>query len=122
MALGAGPRRVQLEELLGQVVDRLLDPLLGPQPVGAAQPAKRGVLPARIAADPGDLLHRDVDPVPTGEAQLEVVALLARAPAAEHLLVAGDAMVDVDDEVTRPESFEDVPRDDPPERLRPADA
>ena len=113
---------VQLEELLGQVVDRLLDPLLGPQPVGAAEPAERRMLAARVAADPGDLLDRDVDPVAAGEAQLEVVALLAGAAAPEHLLVAGDAVVDVDDEVAGLEPLEDVPRDDAPEGLRPSDA
>ena len=37
-----------------------------------------GSLAARVAADPLDLLDRDVDPVAAGEAQLEVVALLAR--------------------------------------------
>ena len=122
MALGAGPGRVQLEELLGQVVDGLLDPLLRAQPVGAAQPAEGRVLAARVAADPGDLLHRDVDPVAAGEAQLEVVTFLAGSAAPEHLLVAGDAVVDVDDEVARLEPLEDVARDHPPERLGPPNA
>ena len=42
--------------------------------------------------------------------------------AAEHLLVAGDAMVDVDDEVAGRQPLEDVARDDAPERPGPADA
>ena len=78
------------------------------------------MLAAGVAADPGDLLHRHVDPVAAGEAQLEVVALLAGAAAPEHLLVAGDAVVDVDDEVAGRQPLEDVARDDPPERLRAA--
>ena len=62
------------------------------------------------------------DPVAGGERELEVVALLAGAAAAEHLLVAGDAVVDVDDEVAGRQALEDVARDDPPERLGAADA
>ena len=59
-----------------------------------------------------------------GEAQLEVVAVLALAlvAAPEHPLVAGDAVIDVDDEVAGRQALEDVARDDPPHRLRPADA
>ena len=121
VAAGGGPGGVELEELLGQVVDGPLDPLLRPDPVGPAEPAELGPLAARVAADPLDLLDRDVDPVALGEAQLEVVALLAGPAAAEHLLVAGDAVVDVDDEVARGQPLEDVARDDPPHRLRPAD-
>ena len=69
-----------------------------------------------------DLLDRHEDPVAAGERELEVVALLARPAAAEHLLVARDAVVDVDDEVARGQPLEDVARHDPPERPRPADA
>ena len=78
-------------------------------------------LAARVAGDPADLLDRDEDPVAAGERQLEVVAILAGAAAAEHPLVAGDAVIDVDDEVARRQALEDVARDDPPQRLRPAD-
>ena len=82
-----------------------------------------GSLAARVAGDPADLLDRHEDPVPAGERQLEVVALLARAAAApEHLLVAGDAVVDVDDEVAGRQPLEDVARHDPAQRLGPADA
>src|SRR5439155_10392444 len=78
---------------------------------------------ARIPADACDLFDRDEDPVPAGEAQLEVVALVAGTRAApEHLLVARDAVVDVHDEVARREAFEDVARDDAPKGLRPPDA
>ena len=122
MTPGAGARRVQREELLGQVVDRLADPLLRPQPLGAAQLGERRTLAARVAGDPADLLDRDEDPVAAGERQLEVVAVLAGAAAPEHLLVARHAVVDVDDEIARREALEDVARDDAPERLRPPDA
>ena len=117
-----GARGVQREQLLGQVVDRLADPLLGAQPLGPAEPRQRRALAARVAADPADLLDRHEDPVAAGERQLEVVAILAGAAAPEHLLVARDAVVDVDDEVARRQALEDVARDDPPERPRPADA
>ena len=122
VALGAGARRVQREQLLGQVVDRLADALLGPQPLGAAELGERRPLAARVAGDPADLLDRDEDPVAAGERELEVVAILAGAAAPEHLLVARHAVVDVDDEVARREALEDVARDDAPERLRPPDA
>ena len=59
---------------------------------------------------------------PPANDELEVVALLPFPAATQHLLVARDAVIDVDDEVTRREPLEDVARDDPPERLRPADA
>ena len=98
-ALGA--RGVQREQLLGQVVDRLADALLGAQPFGAAELGQRRSLAAGIARDPADLLDRHEDPVAARERQLEVVAILAGAAAPEHLLVARDAVVDVDDEVAR---------------------
>ncbi len=122
VTLGRGPGGVERQELLGQVVDGPLDPLLRPQPVGAAELAEPRPLAAGVAADPLDLLDRDEDPVAAGEAQLEVVALLPRPAASEHLLVAGDPVVDVDDEVAGGQPLEDVPRDDPTHRLRAADA
>ena len=45
-----GPRGVQREQLLGQVVDRLADALLGPQPLGAAELGQRRPLAAGVAA------------------------------------------------------------------------
>ena len=122
VSLGVGARGVQREELLGEVVDRLADALLGTQPFRAAQLGQCRALATRVAGDPADLLDRHEDPVAAGERQLEVVAILAGAAAPQHLLVASDAMVDVDDEVARRESLEDVARDDPTERLRPPDA
>ncbi len=121
VTLGRGPGGVEAQELLGQIVDGPLDPLLRAQPVGAAEMAQPRPLAAGVAADPLDLLDRDEDPVAAGEAQLEVVALLPRPAASEHLLVAGDPVVDVDDEIAGREPLEDVPRDDPTHRLRTAD-
>jgi hypothetical protein len=97
--LRSGARGVQLEQLLGQIADRLADTLFCPQPVRPAELRELRVLASRVAADPPDLLDRDEDLVRAGEAQLEVVPLLARASATEHLLVTGDPVVDVDDEV-----------------------
>ena len=87
----------------------------------AAEAGERGSLAAGVAGDAVDLLDRHEDPVAGGEGELEVVALLAGAAPAQHPLVAGDAVVDVDDEVAGGEALEDVARDDPPERLRAAD-
>ena len=58
-----GPRRVQGEELLGQVGDGLADPVLGARPLAAAEPRQRRALAAGVAGDPVDLLDRDEDPV-----------------------------------------------------------
>ena len=123
-ALDARPGRVELEQLVGEVRDGLLDALLRPQPLGPAELREVRVLGAAVARDPVDLLDRNEDLVGAGEAQLEVVAVLALGPiaATEHLLVAGDAVVDVDDEVARRQPLEDVPRHDATERLGPPDA
>ena len=122
MAAGVGAGGVEGEQLLGEVVDGLADALLGPQPFRATKLRERRSLATGVAGHPADLLDRHEDPVATRERQLQVVALLAAAATPEHLLVAGDAVVDVDHEVAGDEPFEDVARDDPPERPRPADA
>ncbi len=120
-ALSTG--RVQPEQLLGEVGDRLADALLGPEPVRAAELAQLGPLAARVPSDPADLLDRDEDPVSRGEADLQEVALVALAGApAQHLFVAGDAVIDMDDQIARRQALEDVPRDDATHRLGPPDA
>ena len=78
---------------------------------------ERRPLAARVARDPGDLLDRDEDAVAAGERELEVVAVLPRPAASEHLLVARDAVVDVDDEVAGRQPLQDVARHDPAKRL-----
>ena len=116
-----GTGGVEREELLGEVRDRVPDALLRAQPLRAAQLRQLRALAARVAGDTGDLLDRDEDPVARGEADLEIVALIALAGAApEHPLVAGDAVVDVDDEVAGRQALEDVPRYHPPHRLGPS--
>ena len=75
------------------------------------------MLAARVARHPVDLLDRDEDPVAGRERELEVVALLALLAAPEHLLVARDAVVDVDDDVAGREALEEVARDDAAHRL-----
>ena len=122
VALGACTGRVQLQQLLGEVGDGPRDPLLGPEPLRAAEPGQRRPLPAGIARDPRDLLDGDEDPVAASERELEVVAVLAGAAAPQHLLVARDAVVDVDDEVAGRQALQDVARHDAPERPRTADA
>ncbi len=112
-----GPSGVDLEQLFGEVGDRALDALLGTQPLGAAQLAQGRILPARVTADAVDLLDRQEDLVGAGEAQLQVVPFLAGDATAEHALVAGDAVVDVHDEIARRKTLEHVARDDASQRL-----
>ena len=50
VAARLGPRGVQREQLLGQVVDGLADALLGAQPLGAAELGEGRPLAARVAA------------------------------------------------------------------------
>ena len=110
------------EQLVGEVRDGLRHPLLGAQPLRAAELGQRRPLAAGVPGDTRDLLDRDEDAVAAGERELQVVAVLATRAAAEHLLVARDAVVDVDDEVAGREPLEHVARHDPAERLRTADA
>ena len=121
VALRSGARGVQGEQLLGQVVDGLADALLGAQPFRPAELGQRRPLTARVARHPADLLDRHEDPVAAREGQLEVVAILARPAAPEHLLVAGHAVIDVDDQVAGRQPLEDVARHDPAERPRASD-
>jgi len=123
MAASRSPSCVELEQLLGEVRDRPLHSGLGPQPVGTAEARQVGMLAAGVAADPRDLLHRHVDAVTPGKRELQEVPVVARTAATtEHPLVSRDAVVDVDDEIARRQALEDVPRDHPPQGLRPADA
>ena len=70
-------RRVQLEQLLGQVGDRLADARLGALPLAAAEARQVRVLAAGVARDALDLLDRHPDAAALGEMELEEVALLA---------------------------------------------
>ena len=115
------PRGIQGEQLLGKIVDGLAHALLGAQPLRAAELRERRPFSARVATDSSDLLDRHEDPIAAGERQLQVIAVLTGAATSEHLLVASDAMVDVDDEIARGQALQDVTRHDPPEGLRPAD-
>src|SRR5690606_20589541 len=76
----------------------------------------------RVAGDPPDLLHRDEDPVAALERELEVLPVLPGARPAEHLLVPGDTMIDVDDEVAGRQALDDVAWDEAAERLGAPDA
>ncbi len=117
-----GASGVDLEKLFGEVGDRALDPLLGAEPLRAAELGERRVLAARVAADAIDLLDRQEDLVGAGEAQLQVVALLTGGAAPEHPLIAGDAVVDVDDEIALGQPLQDVARNDASEGLGAANA
>ena len=122
VALRLAPRRVQLEQLLREVRDGPPDPLLRAQPLRPAELAELRLVAAGVARHPPDLLDRHEDPVAAGERQLEEVPLVAgRGRAPQHLLEAGDTVVDVDDEIAGGQPFEDVARHDPAHRLRAAD-
>ena len=121
MAACPRPRGIEGQQLLGKIVDGLSDALLGSQPFRTTELGERRSLPTGIATDPPDLLDWHEDPIAAGERQLQVIAVLAGAAPAKHLLIASDAMIDMDDEIARGQALQDVPRHDPPEGLRPAD-
>ncbi len=113
---------VQRQQVVGEVADRLAHPVLGAQPFRAAQLGERRSLSAGVPRDPGDLFDRDEDPVAGRERQLEIVAVLVLATAAQHLFVAGDTVIDVDHKIARRQALEQVTRHDPSQRLGPADS
>ncbi len=63
MSVGALARRIEREQVIGELGDRLPDPLLGLEPFGATKLAERRPLGAGVAGDASDLLDRDEDPV-----------------------------------------------------------
>ena len=81
---GGLARRVQLEQLLREVRDRLADARLGALPIPAAEPRQGRVLPAGVARDALDLLDRHPDPAVLGELQLQEVALLVAVAAGDR--------------------------------------
>ena len=125
MAVRRGTRRVQLQELLRQVRDRLAHPGPGPLPLPAAEARQLRLLAARVAGDALDLLHGHPDLVRAREVQLQEVTLLgaiATGRSPDQPGVARHAVVDVDHHVPGREPLQDVPRHDPPERPRPTHA
>ena len=92
-------RGVELEQLLGHVAHRLLDPGLRALPRRAAEPIERRPRRAGVLLDQIEPLDRDEQLVVAGVAQLEkflhAVADADLLQADEH----ADAVVDVDDEI-----------------------
>ncbi len=100
-------RRVQLDQVGGDLLDRLLGPLLRLRPVGAAEPVQGRGLAADVLGDLLQLVRGDVEPV-AGLAALgggvldeEVLAGRALHGALDHLDVPADPVLLVDDEVAR---------------------
>ncbi len=101
------PRAVQLDQVGGDLLDRLLGAGLGLGPVGAAEPVQGGGLAADVLGDLLELVGGDVEPV-AGLAALgggvlhdQVLAGGALDGALHHLDVAADAVLLVDDVVAR---------------------
>ena len=102
---GGLPRGVQLDQLGGDLLDRLAGAALALGPVGAAEPVERGLLAADVAGDLVELVGRHVEPVgglaALGGAVLQDEVLPGRALhlALLHLDVAADAVLLVHDVV-----------------------
>ncbi len=98
VAGGRHPGRVQLDQVGGDLLDRLLGPLLGLRPVRAAQPVQRRGLAADVLGDLVELVGRHEQPVagvaPLGRRVLQhqVLAGGALHGALHHLHVPADAV------------------------------
>ena len=105
VALGGLPGGVQLDQLGGDLADRLAGAALALGPVGAAEPVERGLLAADVAGDLVERVGRHVEPVrraaALGGAVLEHEVLAGRALhlALLHLDEAADAVLLVHDVV-----------------------
>ena len=103
--LGGLPRGVQLDQLGGDLLDRLAGPALALGPVGATEPVERGLLAADVPGDLVERVGRHVEPVgrlaALGGAVLDHQVLAGRAlhRALHHLDVAADAVLLVHDVV-----------------------
>ena len=101
MARNGLARGVELEQLLGHVAHRLLDPRLRALPGGAAQPIERRLRSTGVFLNQVEPLDRNEQLVVAVIAKLE--ELLHASPAADaNLLEAdelADAVVDVDDQI-----------------------
>ncbi len=105
VALGDLARGVELQQLPRQLLHGAADARLRPRPLLRAEARERRAVLARadVAADAVDLLRRDEEAVAVGVLQLEVLALLAADALACEAGEAGDAVLDVDDELARHE-------------------
>ena len=118
--LGIGPARIQVEELMSEVTDRLLDAGPGPLPLTAAELGEGRIIATGIARDAFDLLDRHPHAATFAEVQLEEVALLATAAAGGSPHEPGiprHAVVNVDDDIASFESLEQVTWHHPPHGL-----
>jgi hypothetical protein len=116
------PRRVDLDQLAGEIADRASHAPLRALPLGAAQPAERRRRTPGVAGDAADLVGWQEDLVGAGEVELEVLAHIVAERALRHPHVTGDAVVDVDDVVARLQLADQVAGDHPLRRRQPPDA
>ena len=105
VALGGLARGVQLDQLGGDLADRLAGPALALGPVGAAEPVEAGLLAADVAGHLVERVGRDVEPVGRAAAlggavlEDEVLAGGALHLALLHLDEPADAVLLVHDVV-----------------------
>ena len=116
------PGGVDLEQLLRQLGHRPADPSLGALPVSAAQLAEGGPGATRVAAYAADLVRRQEDLVLSGEVELQVLLDIAAVLALRHAGIAGDAVVDVDQQVAGLQLADQIASDDPLGRGQAPDA
>ncbi len=121
VALGVLPGRVELDQLGGDLADRLAGPGLGLLPVGAAHLVQRRVLAADVAGELVERVGRHEQPV-AGLAALarrvlddQVLAVGPVDRALHHLHVPADAVLLVHHEVAGPQ-LQRVDRVAPPAR------
>src|SRR5205823_4540596 len=99
----AGPRLahgVDLQEVLGDVLDDLARAPAGTGPVRGPQPVQaRSAFAAQVLLHAVEVFDRHEEPVTLGVLELEVLAVSALRLDQAHAFEAGDAVVDVDDQL-----------------------
>ena len=104
---------IQLQQLVGQVGDRRPDPTGRGRPLPAAELAEARRRRPRIAGDAAHLVRGQEDLVGAREVELEVLADGVAVRPLRHPDVAGNAVVDVDDQLPGLQATDQVPGHDP---------
>ena len=106
-------RRVQLQQVVGEVQHRLPHAALGVGPFATAELREAGRRSAGVTRDAAHLVGGQEDLVVAREVQLEVFTDLIAQGALGHADIAGDPVIDVDYQLPGLQLTEQVAGDDP---------
>ena len=104
-------RGVDAQQLVGKIVGCLLGALLGAAPLTTAESTELRMLRSGVARDTRELLHWGEDGVSAAVGNLQVVALITVATAAQHAHEPANTVIHMHQVVTRGESLRRLARD-----------